>query len=314
MYRSVEAIIAESKRRETKLHAAAEEIVGSPCDSIRGFIDISTEWKLAVDAALNIEADQSGTDKSVARVASLSILTNRTLEAAGDIVRVIRAGSTKPALTGWRALTEAKNNALLIYLDESGRAGFLWTHHGIIKNGQLNSEDEMALGAARMSRQFLESAGEKYDRKDENAWAVAIDGKIHRDAVSRSRYVAKHSPFMFGATQDERDMLAEAEQRMIRESNAVVHPTLGKSFVDVPVPAILLATIIEPMSVMMSYKVAASELQGWPSAAVMGDQFVTYPEEATQAQALSVMAGAMYLHCMESCRAEFLDEGIETNP
>ena len=55
MYRTVEEIISTAKQQEVDDRAKMEDVVGDLCDALRGFIDVSVEWKTAVDKALNID-------------------------------------------------------------------------------------------------------------------------------------------------------------------------------------------------------------------------------------------------------------------
>lgn len=305
MNEKIEEIILEARERESLLRAAAEEKVGTLCNSIRGFIEVSGRWKAAVDEVLNIDSRESATNQFAARAVSLSVLTNRTLEISDEIVRVLHAGSRRSALANWRALAEAKNHALLIDVDVSGTAGFLWLHYGIIEKSRIHKEDEGAQRNAEISKRCLGEAGFEYSAKKREHWAKGTDGKPRTDAVARSEYVAKHRKLPPRVDRQNIELLARKEQNMIREANAVVHPTFSRNTVNVSPTWIMLAAIIDPMSVMLAYKVAASDAAGWPYTETVGEQFHLYPTEAHEVGILSLMVEEAYGYCLDIFGSQF---------
>ena len=315
MYLSVEEIISASKKeQETGLRLVADSGLGKLCDAINGFVHTAVEWKKAVNHAFGNDLfDDVATNKLAARVASLSVLTNATIEIACDIVRSVQAGSPRSAFVLWRALAEAKNNALLIDLDVLGTAGFLWLHYGVINASKADPRNEEMKWAAEAAKKYLLTAGLPYDGKSRDPWAKGIDGKTHRNALLRSEYVARYRKLPPEITREHLEMLAAAEQEMIRKSNAVVHPTLSRGTIDVPLPVIMVASIIDPMAVMLAYKVAAGDLRGWPQyPPTVGEQFTIYPVENPEAGVLSAAVLAMYFHCMAICRELFqVEENLE---
>ena len=309
MYLSIAEIIAVSKERETELRRVADSDWGVLGDAVRGFVHTAGEWHQAVRIPFSEAARDMATDKSAARVVSLSALTGRTIEVADDIVRVVQAGSSKSAFALWRTLAEAKNNALLIDLDVSGTAGFLWLHLGVIEGPKSDPTNKELAWAAEQSKKYLADAG--YDFRKRNSWARDIDDNIYANALDRSKYVARHRKLPYGIPRERYTELAIAEQAMIRKSNAVAHPTLFRGTVDVPLPMIMLRAIIDPMVVMLAYKAAASELLEWPPLLTVGEQFTRYPPENHEAGILSAAVMAMYSHCLGLYREIVLAEEIQ---
>ena len=309
MYKPVNEIIAESKIKEAELRKAARDSIGNCCDALRGFIDTAAEWKDAADRAFDLDIPKSREDPFIARALSLSILTNRTLEISNEIVRVVQAGSRRSALASWRALAEAKNNALLIDLDVSGTAGFLWQHYGVIENARIHKGDEAARRNAEISEKCLAEAGCKYKHQQREHWAKGVDGKPLTNAVARSRYVANNRKLPPQVDKRTIQMLAQKEQEMIREANFVVHPTFSRHTVDVSLPWIMLSAIIEPMAVMLAYKAAASDAAGWPYSETVGEQFQIYPAETQEVAMLSLMVMETYQYCLDLFRSQFQLDG-----
>ena len=108
-----------------------------------------------------------------------------------------------------------------------------------------------------------------------------------------------------------RSTLESAEIRMIRQSNAVAHPTLYKSMVDYDPHPLMLTAILDPMAVMLAYKVAASDLKLWPFTETVGDQFHLYPSDNTQVKTLSLMVIESYDHCRNLYYQQFLQQEDE---
>lgn len=305
MYQSIEEIIAVSKEREAELRRVADSELGILCDAVRGFIHTSGKWHRAVSVPFSIAPGAMATDKSAARVASLQSLTARTIEVADDIVRVVQAGSPKSALALWRTLAEAKNNALLIDLEASGMAGFLWLHHEVIHGPKSDPTNKELARAAEQSKKYLAAAGFKYNSRQRDPWAIGVDGEIYNNALRRSEYITRHRYLPSEIPLERYEALAAAEREMIRKSNAVAHPTLFRGSVRVSLWAIMLAAIIDPMAVMLAYKAAASDLLGWPLFPTVGEQFMIYPPENHEAGTLSAAVVAMHFHCIGICRELF---------
>ena len=308
---SIAEIIAVSKEQETELRRVADSEWGVLGDAVRGFLHISRDWYVAVSIPFSEAARDMATDKSAARVASLSALTSRTIEVADDIVRVVQAGSAKSAFALWRTLTEAKNNARFINLDVSGEAGFLWLHHGVIEGPKSVPTNKELARAAEQAKKYLADDGFEYKSGKKDPWAKDINGKPYTDAPSRSWYIARHRKLPPGIPRERYMEIAIAEQAMIRKSNAVVHPTLFRGKVDVPLPAIMLAAISDPMVAMLDYKAAASDFLGWPQFPTVGEQFTIYPPENHEAGILSAAVMAMHSHCLRLYREIVLAEEIQ---
>ena len=74
----------------------------------------------------------------------------------------------------------------------------------------------------------------------------------------------------------------------------------------------LMSTILDPMAAMLAYKVAASEVVGWPDKETVGEQFHVYPLGEEEAESLSFMVKEMYDHWQSISRQHFLGGGTET--
>ena len=125
MHRTVEEVIAASKQKESKELAEMERVAGDFCDALRGFVDISIEWKMETDAAVGINFDDVRTDLFTARAVSLSVLTARALERARETPKALMAGALMSVVGVWRYVSETKNIAMAIDVDLEGPTGFL---------------------------------------------------------------------------------------------------------------------------------------------------------------------------------------------
>lgn len=306
MNQNIDEIIAASKAKEAELRKSTEEILGPYCDALRGFIDSASEWKAAADQAFDLDLEQCRTDLFVARAVSLNILTNRALETAHEIARLLQAGAGTPAMVSWRALSEAKNTAMLIDLDVEGPAGFLWLHHGVIEQARMMEDDDAGESFADQAKQVLADAGLGYDRSQRDPWAKGVDGNLHANAVDRCMYVWRHRKYPPELDQDTRSKMEAAEVKMIRQSNALAHPTMHRSVVEYDPQLLMLAAILDPMAVMLAYKVAASELKLWETTQTVGEQFHLYPEGNDEAKTLSYIVMELYNHCREVFHEQFI--------
>ena len=312
MNQNINRIIASSKAKEAELRETTEAVMGPYCDALRGFIDSASEWKTAADQAFDIDFEQCRTDPFIARVVSLNILTSRMLETAHDIARLLQVGAGTPAMVSWRALSEAKNTALLIDLNVEGPAGFIWLHHGMIEYSRMMEDDDAGVSFADQAKQVLADAGFDYDRNQRDLWAKGVDGILHTNAVDRCRYVWSYRKFPPEVDQETRSALEEAEVKMIRQSNALAHPTMHRSVVEYNPQLLMLAAILDPMAVMLAYKVAASELKLWETTETVGEQFHLYPEGNDQAKTLSYIVMELYNHCRDVFHDQFLEPRSST--
>ena len=308
MYRTVEEIISTAKQQEVDERAKMEDVAGDLCDALRGFIDVSVEWKTAVDRALNIDPGRAQRSLFVARAMSLSLLTTRILTTAYEIPRALMSGAFTSTVVNWRYVAEAKNIALMIDLDVVGPMGFLWVHYGMIEQAKVNGAGDDSRVFAHQAKQILADAGFQYDGKARDPWAI-IDGKKYANSISRSEYVWRHRKFPPEASSRIRSELAAAEQRMIRASNMFAHPTVTpREILEDKLYAMVLATVLDPMAVMLAYKVAASEVAGWSFTKTVGEQFHVYPPQEEQARTLSFMVKEMYDHCFKVFQEQFLGQ------
>ena len=62
------------------------------------------------------------------------------------------------------------------------------------------------------------------------------------------------------------------------------------------------------MSVMLAYKVAASDHVDWPYTETVGEQFLIYPHAEEQARALSFIVYELYDHCGKVILRHYLGE------
>ena len=308
IYQTVEEAIAATKDEYAKQREESEALLGNYCDALLGFIKTSSRWKAAIDQAFSINVDDANTDPFTARALSLSILTTRILNTALDISGLLRIGAMIPAIVSWRIMSEAKNAALLIDLDPTGSAGFLWLHHGVIEQAKMMGDDPTTLNAISQGKEILAQAGFKYDSRKGVPWALGIDGKTHSNAVDRCKYVWKHRKFPMEVDQQTLSMLESAEIQMIRQSNTVAHPTLYHSSVDFSPQILIVTACLEPMAVMLAYKAAGSHLKLWPPTETVGDQFHVYPPGNPEPEELGFMAMELYFHCWNVFTSQFLEE------
>ena len=306
MYRTVDEIIASSKGKEIQELAGIESLVGGFCDAMAAFIEIAAEWKTAFDAAVNIDVNTVRNDFFAARAVSLSLLATKALTAARDIPRCLLGGAMIPTIVTWRYVVEAKNIALLIDLDLDGKAGFLWLHYNAIEQAKVAPDFSEQKTFPDLAKRVLADAGFPYDSKANDPWAIGIDGNRHTNAIDRSKYIWKYRKFPLEVSDDMRSFLGEAEQKMIRASNALAHPTLTpletmKGYIF----PMMVTTAIDIMGVLLAYKAAASEVAGWPYRKTVGEQFHLYPPEEVQARDLSFMVKNMHDHCLYIFKEQF---------
>ena len=306
-YRTPKEIIAFHKEKEAQELSQLESMIGDFCGALRGFIEISGEWKTAADEAFNINIENCRDDHFTARAVSLSLLTTKILTAARDVPRVLLSGAIAPALVTWRYVAESKNIAMLIDLDVDGTAGFLWLHHSTIEQAKVDPTLPESIAVARQARGFLEEVGSPYSSKVKEPWAIGIDGKTHSNSVDRSKYIWKYRKYPSDCSDELRCSLAEAEQKRIRASNALAHPTLTpRDIIEDIVHAMMLTTVIDVMAVMLAYKVAASDVVGLPYTKTVGEQFHIYPQGREEVRAISSMVQSLYEHCFAAFQKQFI--------
>ena len=308
-HRTVEEMIAESKKKESRELENLQASVGEICDAWRAYIDISGEWKTAADEAFKIDIQETRRDLFTARAVSLSILTNKILTRAGEMPKLLSSGAIDSMVVNWRYISETKTIAMMVDLDILGPAGFLWLHHGMIDQAKAGGAGDDSKEFAGQSKKLLSDAGFKYDKDAKDPWAVGIDAKKHSNAVDRSQYVWNRRKFPTQFTKRDRSNLAEAEQELIRVANGFAHPTLvPRERIKDTIHAMLLSAIIDPMAVMLAYKGAASDKAGWPYMNTVGEQFHVYPPENERARDLSYMVKDMQDHCLSVFWERFMGE------
>ena len=173
-------------------------------------------------------------------------------------------------------------------------------------------DDDAGASFADQAKQVLADAGFEYDRNQRDPWARGVDGNLHTNAVDRCRYVWRSRKFPPEVDQDTRSTLEDAEVKMIRQSNALAHPTMQRSVLEYNPQLLMLAAILDPMAVMLAYKVAASELKLWETTETVGEQFLLYPEGNDQAKTLSYIVMELYNHCRDVFYDQFVRPGSST--
>ena len=309
MYRTVEEIMAAAKQKEIAEFAKSEAAIGDVCDTLRGFVDISMEWKRAVDEAFNIKIDDVQSDWFTARAVSLSILTNKILMAAWELPKVLLSGAVASTMFNWRYITETKNIAMMIDMDIEGEKGFLWLHHKLIERAGVASVEDGTSSFADQAKQFLDEAGFKYDKNDADPWTKEANGRKNRNSVQQSGFVWHYRKFPSEMSNSQRSNLAEAEQELLRLANKFAHPTLASpDMIQQKVPRVILTAIQSAMSVMLAYKAAASDLADWPYTETVGEQFHVYPPDRGELKALSHMVEDLYFHCSRVIWSHYMGE------
>ena len=309
MHRTVEEAIAASKKKESKELAGMEAAAGDFCDALRGLVDISMEWKAATDAVVNINLDDARIDLFTARAVSLSVLTARILERAREMPKALMSGALMSTVSVWRYISETKNIAMAIDVDLEGPTGFLWLNHGMIDQAKVDGAGEESPKFAEQAKQILAEAKLPYDRGKRDPWKEGIDGKKYTTAVDRSQYVWRMRKFPARFGPEERSYLANAEQRMIKLANSLIHPTMTpQDKLKGSLHPMMLTMILDLMAVMLAYKVAVSDVAGWPYTKTVGEQFHVYPPEAAEARNLSYMVAEMQEHCLSVFRERFMGE------
>ena len=202
---------------------------------------------------------------------------------------------------------------MMVDLDVVGPTGFLWLHHGIIEMAKIGAAGKDSKKFAEQVKEILASWGFEYNPRARDPWSIGIDGKRYSNSIDRSKYIWQHRKFPPDFTEKERPYFAAVEQQMIRESGNLLHPTLTpREVIAGKLPAMMMSTILDPMAVMLAYKVAASELVGWPEKETVGEQFHVYPPGEEAAESLSFMVKEMYDHCQSIFRQHFLGGGTDT--
>ena len=244
---------------------------------------------------------------------SLSLLTKKILDAAFEVPKTFLSGALTATLVNWRYMVEARNIAMMIDLDVVGPTGFLWLHHGMIEMAKIGAAEKDSKKFAEQAKEILASAGFEYDPRARDPWSVGIDGKRYSNSIDRSKYIWQHRKFPSDFTEKERSYFAAAEHQMIRESGNLLHPTLTpRDVIAGKLPVMMMSTTLDPMAVMLAYKVAASEVAGWPEKETVGEQFHVYPPGEEAAETLSFMVKDMYDYSRSIFRQQFLEGGTET--
>ena len=309
MYRTIEEIMAAAKQEEIEERAKTEASVGGVCDALRGFVDISMEWKRAADEALKIKIEDVRDDPFTARAVSLSILTKNILLSAWEMPKALLSGAAISTAASWRYITETKNIAMLIDLDVDGTAGFQWLHHKVIEQDKGSRPGDDFWGFAEQAKEFLNNAGLGYQKDERDPWSVGVEGKKYGNSVDRSGYVWNNRKFPPEVSEQFRSSMFQAEQSMIRIANGLAHPTLmPPEKLKNKVPAMMLTAVNDPLAVMLAYKVAASDLAGWPYTKTVGEQFHIYPPDQGTLRELSYMVLDMNKHCANVIRDRYLGE------
>ena len=312
MYRTIEEIIASSKDKESDEIAVLQAHNGDLCDALRGFIDISAEWKVAADKAFSIDFDNARMSPFTARALTLSLLTTKILDAAYEVPKTFLSGALAATLVNWRYMVETRNIALMIDLDVLGTTGFHWLHHGMIEMARVGAAGKDSRKFFEQAKEILFTGGFAYDARAKDPWSIGIDGKKYSNSVDRSKYIWEQRKFPLEVTEKDRVYFAAAEQQMLRETGNLLHPSLTpREVIAGKLPAMVMSTILDPMAVMLAYKVAASELVEWPETKTVGEQFHVYPADEEAAESLSFMVKDMYDYCGSFSRQHFLGERSE---
>ena len=309
MYRTIDEIMVAARQKEINERAKTEASVGEVCDALRGFVDTSMEWKRAAYEVLEIKTEDVRDDPFTARAVSLSILTNNILLSAWEMPRALLSGAGISTAANWRYITEAKNVAMLIDLDVDVTAGFQWLHHKVIEQAKDSRPGDDFWGFAEQAKELLNNAGLEYQKDERDPWSVGVEGKKYGNSVDRSGYVWNNRKFPPEVSDQLRSSMFQAEQSTIRVANSLVHPTLMplEELKD-KVPAMMLTAVNNPLSVMLAYKVAASDLAGWPYTKTVGQQFHVYPPDQRELKELSYMVKEMYKHCANAIRDRYLGD------
>ena len=305
---AIEQILAASRTREDELREVAQVTIGDLCDAVRGFLDTASDWKTIAETELSLDLVLARTDWSVARAYSLSVLGGRILEIACDIPRLLLADARLPAMAIWRALVEAKNIAFLIDINSTGPTGLLWNHYGIIEHAKAYKNDSEAREAAEQSKRSLKELGFEYKSRAREPWAIGADGGNYNNAVCRCRYVWANRSLPNHIDDELRARLASVEEQLIRRSNAVVHPSMLRHEIQIPLGLMIISSIVYPMEVIQAYKSAASEVLGWSSDGPKEEQFHVYPSNDMRAFDLSLKTTMMYYHCLILGANQFLED------
>ena len=176
MYRSVEEIIAAAKQREVDHRARMEDVAGNVCNALRGFINVSIEWKTEADRAFDIDPYKARKSPFVARALSLNVLTSRILTTAFEIPRLLMSDALISTAVNWRHITEAKNIALMIDLDVVGTMGFLWLHYNMIEQAKVSVPGSGSQRVEAQGKQTLEEMGFEYNSRSKDPLDI-IDEK-----------------------------------------------------------------------------------------------------------------------------------------
>lgn len=306
MDKTIQDIIASAKQKDINQRANMEEAIGEVSDALRGFIDISLEWKTQLDNIVKLDPDWARRSHFAARAISLGVLTNKILVTASEIPKVLMSGALTSTVVDWRCVVEAKNIAIMIDLDVVGPMGFLWLNYGMIEQAKVDGGGKDSQRIAEQAKQILREAGFEYDGRSREPWAK-IGEKRYSNSIARSEYVWRFRKFPPEVSTQLRDEMATAEQRMIRASNMFAHPTLApEEILRNKLRPMLLSTVLDPMAVMLAYKVATSELVGWNETRTVGEQFHVYPTNSGDVRDISFAVKEMYDHCFMVFRKHFL--------
>ena len=285
----------DQKRKET-----AQANLGEGIEPLRAFTHIALVWFLKIRESLplrDVLDSNDLNDLDVVRLNAIQNLTNTVLKTARDIPTMLAVGTNTPMVTAWRLITEAKNDAMFIQIDQTGEAAKMWCLFQATKVSIVDPENGIYQGIAQWGRKELESRGEK-PRNAEN-WARTPDGKTYTNNVDRCDFVWRSKKSTKLLPEDEKKDMADREKRMLQEANAMAHANVYRGEIGINffryIPSILSST----METVVAYKNAANFLMGIPED-VEQEDFTTYPDSMWENRRLSRLVIEMYSHTSDS--------------
>lgn len=219
--------IARDKVRglRERMSELVENEYGRELDALDEFLYFAGEWQEGFIKFVEFDPD-SMYSPIASRDAALAVLFTESMLTAIELATLLRHGLLRPAIVALRKLYEAHIDAQFIEIDLTGYVAFRWNHWGVAHRAKLRPDDENAQKDRALSKKLFEREG---DFGRHGYWAKVPSGetmKRYHSLAARAKYVDDSNQVRFGSDQHA-DFAASWRQKLLTETNALVHPTVA---------------------------------------------------------------------------------------
>ena len=198
---------------------------GQELNALDEFLYFAGEWQEGFMKFVQFDP-QSMYSPIASRDAALAVLFTESMLTAIELSTLLRHGLLRPAMVALRKLYEAHIDAQFIELDLTGYVAFRWNHWGVAHRAKLRPDDENAQKDRAASKKLFK--GER-EFGWHGYWAKVPSGqtmKRYHSLALRAKYVDDSNQVRFGSDQHA-DFAASWRQKLLAETNALVHPTVA---------------------------------------------------------------------------------------